>query len=547
MPGTIATLAREGQPHSATDRQQIGTTCGSAGTGPLPASPVLAWLQAVYSNPRAQVITRKPGEGWKSAPHAWTLDCIAKSVYGLSQVVGLRPEGRVRLITVDIDRKPNRVSRYWHPYGQSRQLLALEREALAAGCSFTIVRSSASGGLHCLIQLPVGLRAWEAYWLGLELITRAGMEEASGQCELFPSRINYSASTDPSTWAQSHGVRLPGQEGSALLIGDRTETDTAAIYSHLLQALAYTEALPGWDALLEAAAARRQAARRPHHQPAPHHRPRRATKRAHGVRWTGSGQSNRNLRLLTTWARAAYPKLRTVQELASITRTAAVEAPGFWEHASEESKQAVTRGDWPERWAGSSLKRDRVHGAPRPIGGDKHHNARLLKLSRWKLTRAWREAGAAAQEWGRRKVAEKAGLSRRIVDKHWAFWRQLMGAGGGGPHPPLTVWGVPSAVPSSENQSLPSVPPVASVEPVTVAVPVGSQQEGGGDGSDSMDRPGRAGPLSAVLDRFRTRRDESRSAGDGSAGVLPFRPEAVPLDRWRERQRAELMAWIGVA
>jgi hypothetical protein len=522
MPGTIAIPSHGGQHPSCTDPDRISAASGGASDSEPKQNPVLAWLQAVNSNPRAQVITREPEQGWVSEKRAWPLPCIANAVYSSSQIVGLRPEGRIRWTVADIDRKPHRVSRYWHPYGQSTQLRALEREAIAAGCSCTMLRSSSSGGLYALIQLPAALRAWEAHWVGAELVARAGMTLESGQCELFPSRIDYCSSPDPSTWAQSHGIRLPGQLGGALLIGDRTAADTDLVYEELLQALDDTQLLPAWDELLEAATARRLAVRRNREVVTPQHCLRRASKRSHGVRWTGSGQSHDNMARITSWARAAHPEARTVDELAPIIREAALNAPGFAEHASAASRDDVL-GGWPERWARSSLRRDRAPGTPAPKGSDPHHNRRLFLQSRAALTRLWKEVKNAA-ELSQRTVAEKAGLNRKCLRRHWDYWLQLLG----GPHPSLTG----GAVPSSEFQSLQSVPSVAAAEPVTYGVLVSR----------------RPGPSLVPTFSSRTRpKDSPKRTTSIDPPLSPFKSDAVPIDPWRARQRAELMAWIGAA
>ena len=237
---------------------------------PLAATVAGRFLGAVFSNSRAKVITRLPGadHSWRSEFRSWSLALIAAAIYNPALIVGLRPEGTVRLIVVDIDNKVGYSSPYWHPTGQSRQMRALEREALASGCSVVWLRSSASGGLHALILLPAAVKAWQAHWVAVELVCRAGMRLKPGQCEVFPSQMSYSVSSDPRTWPKSNGVRLPGQEGSALLLGAQLVTSTDAIYSHLLQALDYTEALPSWTELQEAAEARRLQAGRGRSNPA---------------------------------------------------------------------------------------------------------------------------------------------------------------------------------------------------------------------------------------------------------------------------------------
>ncbi len=424
------------------------------------------FIAAVFSNPRAHVITKptRNGYSWQSEFKTWSLTSIAGAIYNLALIVGIRPEGLLRLLVIDIDRKLGRISPYWHPAGLSRQLLDLERHARAAGCGFTLVRSSASGGLHACILLPVAIPAWQAYWVGKALITAAGMEEGPGRCELFPSRIDYCETTDRARWAKSNGFRLPGQDGSALIAGERTANDTDLIYQELLAELQQAEPVPGWDALLETATVLKRSTAASSY-PSSCRTP---SKRTHGVRWSGAGQSQENLRCLTSWARAAFPEARTIAALAAIIRAAALDAPGFAEHASETTKRDLTgrRGDWAERWARSSLKRSRPHNSPASTGGDKHHNKRLAKLSQAKLTRAWRDAPGSAAKWSKRMVAKVAGLSRQVVDKHWGFWLQLVG----GQHPPITGATTPSTTvsptpPAKTSSLLASPPPRRAIDP----------------------------------------------------------------------------------
>ena len=481
----------------------------------LGSDPVLQFLAAAFSNPRAGVITRRPGEGWRSEPAAWPLERIAAAVHDPARIVGIRPEGLIRLLLVDIDRKPDRVSPYWHPYGQSRQLLALEREAAAAGCSVTLLRSSASGGLHALIALPEPVKAWRGHWLALELVSRAGMREAPGACELFPSRLDYSDSADPANWAQSHGYRLPGQEGSALICGTRTASDPELIYGELLEALEATEAGPGWLELQEAAAARQRATRAPRAT----HRPRHASRRAHGVRWTAAGQSEQNLRRLTSWARAAHPQAVTEEALGPLIEAAALNAPGFDQWASAETRRDLSA--WCHRWARCSLRRDRAPHAPAPKG-DKHHNKRLMRQSQAALTRLWRKLQTAAASMSQRAVADSAGLDRKTVCKHWSFWLQLVR----GPYPAITG-GAASAVPCLPSIHLSSpVPPTRPAEVFTPAATV-----------ETAARPPDPPPRSRL----------TRSPEAPDRPVMPFRPEAVPANPWRARERAELAAWLGLA
>lgn len=506
---------RHGRQSGATRTHSLEASEARSG---LRSDPVLQFLAAAFSNPRAGVITRRPGDGWRSEPAAWPLERIAAAVHDPGRIVGIRPEGLIRLLLVDIDRKPDRVSPYWHPYGQSRQLLALEREAAVAGCSVTLLRSSASGGLHALIALPEPVKAWRAHWLALELVSRAGMREAPGACELFPSRIDYSDSADPASWAQSHGFRLPGQDGSVLICGTRTASDPELIYGELLEALEATEAGPSWEELQEAATACQRANRAPRAT----HRPWTPSRRAHGVRWTAAGQTNQNLARLTSWARAAHPEAVTAEALAPLIEAAALNAPGFDQWASEATRRELS--GWCHRWAVCSLRRDRAPHAPVPKA-DKHHNRRLFLQTRARLTRAWGKLQAAAKDISQRALADLAGINRKTLREHWDYWLQLI-RGSCGPHPCITG-GAVLAVPClpSIHLSFP-VPPTRLAE---VLIPAATVETSG--------RPPDPPP--------RLRLSWPPEAPDRP--VMPFRPEAVPANSWRARQRAELAAWLGLA
>jgi hypothetical protein len=481
------------------------------------------FLSTVLSNTRSAVITRRPGEGWRSEPAAWPLEKVAAAVHDPARIVGIRPEGRIRLVVVDIDRHADAVSPYWHPYGQSRQLQALEREAAAAGCGCSLVRSSASGGLHALLTLPEPVKAWQAHWLGAELVARAGMELAAGACELFPSRLDYSASTNPEDWAQSHGVRLPGQEGSALLIGTTTATDTGLIYEQLLADLEGTEAGLGWAELQQAARTRQKAEQQASRaDPRPRH-PRTPSRRSHHVRWSAASQSNENLARITSWARAAHPEATSVEALAPIIQAAASSAPGFAAHASDLSQKDLEA--WCRRWAACSLRRDRSPHAKAPEGTDKHHNRRLFLQTRAALTKLWQTLGDGARSYSQRVVADLARINRKTLRRHWDYWLQLLG----GPHPCITGGAAPAVGSGEPNQSAVLVPPAALAE---TQIPAAT--------AETTPKPL---DLSNFWPRLLKKRPPLPSA-PLAAPVLPLRDDPPP---GRERQRAELAAWLGVA
>ena len=392
------------------DLKTVSSSFNACSIGGNEPDPVLRFLRQAVCQPFAPVITRKPGQDWRSLDRPWRLDPIARAVRDPDQIVGIRPEGRLRLTWVDIDRHGDNPSPYWHPDGQSPELRALDREATAAGCGVVLLRSSASGGLHVVVLLPEPVPAWRTHWVVAELVARAGMTPAAGVCELFPSRLDYRDSPNPTDWAQSHGVRLPGQEGGALLLDSRAATDCDLIYEELLSQLESTATGPAWDELLQAADARQKTHRRTcRSTPRPRlaHTPIRRCSQV--VRWTGPGQSNDNLRQITTQARLTHPKACTVDALAPIIEAMACGAPGFKEHASEATQQRLAA--WARDWARSSLRRGWLHRTPARKTGDRRRNARLLQRSWTRLGQVCREAGEAASRWSQQKVA-------RVVSRH---------------------------------------------------------------------------------------------------------------------------------
>ena len=130
----------ETQPLDRTEGSDSFRCESSVYSSPLTATSVYQFIAAVFSNPRARVITRPPGHdhSWQSEYNTWSLASITAAIYNGALIVGIRPEGLLRLLVIDIDHKLDRVSPYWHPAGLSRQLLALERHARVAGCGFSL-------------------------------------------------------------------------------------------------------------------------------------------------------------------------------------------------------------------------------------------------------------------------------------------------------------------------------------------------------------------------------------------------------------------------
>lgn len=385
------------------------------------------WLGLAFSHEWAEVILKKPSQDWVSAHRPWRLDRIAAEVEHGKQVIGVRPEGRVRVILLDFDRKPGTASRYWHPTAQSPELIRLQQEAEDCGCQVTWLVSSASGGLHGVLTLPEGVSAWLAHWVGMKLLERAGIESGQGQAEVFPSHMPYAAG-EQKAWARSNGFRLPGQEGCKLIAAGNFIESPEAIYQQLICDFDLAENCDEWKLLIEQAKEKCKTSK--FTKTGTDKKTFRFAGKTAGVKWTAAGQSQQNLARITTWARQKYPNLESAQQLGAVIKQATLNAEGFNEFASEQTKKDVMRenGGICERWARSSLRRQWNKGravAEEKIGGDKHHNQRLYKQSQAKLTRIWKQIKNAAH-LSKRAVAKAAGITRSTLEKHWDYWLRLV-------------------------------------------------------------------------------------------------------------------------
>lgn len=391
----------------------------------LPA--IKKWLQLAFSHEWAEVILKEPGGDWVSARRPWKLDRIAAEVVNPRQIAGLRPEGKVRVIWTDFDKKPKAASRYWHPTAESPELIRLQQEVEQCGCQVTWLVSSASGGLHGVITLPEAVDAWLAHWIGQRLLERSGIEPGQGQAEVFPSHMPY-ASGEQKDWARSNGFRLPGQEGCKLIAAGNFIEDPEAVYQQLISDFDLTDNCDNWGQLVEQT--REKCKTSKFTKPATDKKTFKFGRKTAGVKWTATGQSQQNLARIATWARQRHTHIDSAQELGAIIKQAVLNAEGFSEFASEETKKDVMRenGGLCERWARSSLRRPWGNAkavAEEKIGGDKHYNERLYKQSRAKLTRIWKEVKNAA-ELSKNRIAKLAGMNFRTLQKHWEYWVQLI-------------------------------------------------------------------------------------------------------------------------
>lgn len=406
---------------------------------------VQQWLTRVFTNKWAEVIVKNPGQHWISPQRPWKLEAIAKVACEGNQIVGIRPEGMVRAVITDFDHKPGRsISPYWEASGQSPELIALQQEAERCGLQLTMLVSSDSGGLHGVLSLPEGIKAWLAHWVGVVLLERSGMRERSGHAEVFPSEMEYRKG-ERNQWARSNGVRLPGQKGCKLIAGNNFADDSDLIYEQLISDLENTEICEAWEKLVEEAKLRAKKSSYAGNVKA-------ATKKINvKIKWTGKGQSQENMARIAYWARKANPTIADERQLAEIIRRAAINAEGFDQFASEDTKKDVMRknGGWAQRWARSILRRT-FSDTTCKVSGDKNHNDDLFKKSRAALTRAWRSCKEAAT-WSKNKVAEISGLNRKTVQKHWDYWVQLAFSSSDHPpvHTPLVTGGPPEGAQGS--------------------------------------------------------------------------------------------------
>lgn len=393
----------------------------------------LDWLSRAFQNPRAGVILRKNGEDWVSAKRAWKIEEIAKEVYNPSQVIGIRPEGLVRTIFLDFDHKTSkRVSPYWHQKAKSLELIKLEEEAEAHGLQVTFLVSSHSGGLHAIVSLPSAVKAWLAHWIGIVLLEKCNMKEESGQAEVFPSEIKYIKSADPSSWAQSHGVRLPGQTGSKLIAGERFVEDIETIYKQLIADIDNTQDCQEWDNLISQAKKRAKTKNENKQQ---YWTCKNTSIKK--VKWTQPGQSENNLRQITTIIRAQNPDITSEEELAKLIREAAINAEGFWEFASSETrKELSTYLGWALRWARSSLRKIMQAGKVTTPKERKQNasNRRVYESNQNRLRELYATCPESAS-WSLRKIARETGLAKRTVAGHQHFWYALVG------HPKAPITG----------------------------------------------------------------------------------------------------------
>jgi hypothetical protein len=384
---------------------------------PKPQSPFEQWLRAAHSSEWFEVIERHESTGWSSIRKPFTTEGLIKHFFNPSFVSGIRPEKLVRYGVADIDCKPDSVSSYWHKFAKSPELIELERRTEQIGCRVSFLRSSHSGGLHAFTAFPEAIPAWMAHWLLAWLLDASGMALAAGQAEVFPSRIDYR--TDGQR-ARSNGFRLPGQEGSALIVAETFYEGADTIYGQLLDDIESTEFCKEWKRAVNKAKEFRFLQKR---------------REAGGnekvvapvidIEWTKGSSSNDILSAITTKVRLANRNVKCPIQLGEIIREVATAAKGFQEFASDATKKDLMRekGGWGERWARSSLGKH-FCGMLASIKRDSNRNERLSNESKKKI-KDFADKHPEAATWSKRKLAGSIGIARRTLEKHWDYWLSL--------------------------------------------------------------------------------------------------------------------------
>jgi hypothetical protein len=389
---------------------------------PLPPlnrqSPLEQWLRTAHSSEWFEVIERHESTGWSSIRKPFTIEGLVKHFFNPDFVSGLRQEKLVRYGVADIDHKEDYASQYWDQFARSPELIELERRAEQIGCRVSFLRSSHSGGLHVFVSFPEAIHAWLAHWLMTWLLEASGMAVKAGQAEVFPSRIDYRSDGQR---ARSNGFRLPGQEGSALIVAESFYEGADRIYGQLLDDLENTEDCRGWKRALNKCKEFRYFRLK-----AERDFDRTGVTPETDIEWKEGGNSNEILRRITTIVRLANRNIKCAIQIGRIIRDVAMSAPGFNQFASEATKKDLMRerGSWGERWAKSSLSKQ-FCGMLASCERDSGRNERLSNESKKKI-KDFAEQHPEASTWSKRKLAREIGIARGTLEKHWEYWVSLL-------------------------------------------------------------------------------------------------------------------------
>lgn len=489
-------------------------------------------------DPRSFDTIMRPADGsggWQTIK-GWRLDPdqVAFTVCGDDVIIGLRHRYQTRLCAVDLDNHGDGAPIWTR---DSPELLALVRTAEAAGCAVTVAPSPR--GLHLWLSLPEAVPIVRAHWCLRALLQRAGI---TGKVELFPSLPSGTPERDAKARPRSHGIRLPGQAGT-VVAGDPW-TAPLLIWGALaadLRVAAVADDAPAWSGLqAEAAAMERRHKRGQRNLITRRVQPcrRRApavliARRLAAIQWTGPGQSNDNLGALANvgW-RAGH---RAPEALADFIETAALAAPGFAAYASFDTRRRLSR--WSAQWASCCIARPPAHvAAGRPRSADPGRNARLRREAFCALVaacdRAAREVGEAALSWSARKVAEWSGIARTTLQRLRFNWKVRLTACLFRPrsaHPealaatPTSKGGYRGSCITSAHGLFPIESTDLPLDPARSARPL--------DRKPWPPPPAEGVPPAATIMPTRSPRSSSHPWEAGR----------------RERERAELAAWLGIA
>jgi hypothetical protein len=392
--------------------------------------------------------------------------------------VGHRARADVRYVAFDIDAGS--------PYLAPACLEQLETELERAGLPTVRIRSSCRGGIHLYAVLPSAVQREEAHWVARVVVERLGWKPGQGALELFPSTSRYSHGTNPKYFARCQGLRLPGQQGSALWAGGRWVEEPLAIWNELKAALVMADTSADFEALQREAQVLREQHRRPSwFGRVPAGSTRTVGTIRHNIRWTGPSQSNDLLGRLTNVAYMAGHN-GSAEQLAQAVEHLALRASGFSQWASDHTRTDLRA--WCLRWAKCCLRKPPE--VSRKASNDPGRNERLARQARVAVIegaiRAARAAGAEAFRWSERVAATFLGISRTTFRKLKQLWRlRLTAAIYAVPKTgtDLSQQGVPVLLSSGrkprlfsrKNKPLDLVPPVASAEKVPWGVPISTQ------------------------------------------------------------------------
>jgi hypothetical protein len=374
--------------------------------------------EALMRDGRTFDLIRKPADGsggWQTVPYqCFEPEAVAAMVMDPAWIIGLRHRYHVRLVAIDLDNHHG--VQNWHP--DSPRLIALQAAAEAAGIAPSLHRTT--NGMHLWLALPEAVPKVRAHWVSRELLQRAEVDLA--EVELFPSLASGSTIADAKARPASNGIRLPGQHGGALWVGDRWVDDPVLIWQQLEADLELAEVCPEWQELQEAAAALEQEHKRSCRRfPS---RPR-SSRRPGGddpIEWTGTGQSNDLLGLLAN--RGYRDGHRDPEALAAYIEAAALAAPGFDRWASLDTKRQLTGK--ARDWAKCCIARPPLAKC-RPRSNDPNHNdrehARCVAKVAAAAARFGRRLGDKAMGWNERKASKAIGITRQTFRKLKPLWR----------------------------------------------------------------------------------------------------------------------------